>query len=69
MLSQVQDTLFRVWTTSFRRHSKGFDDLLRRQMVLKSGSIPDGANDEQPLYIEDVKASEFECLLWIIYPP
>jgi len=69
LVIQVQETLFRVWKTSFRTHSKGFKALLGPQKVLVSRSIPDGADDEHPLYLEDIKASEFEYLLWIIYPP
>lgn len=66
--SQAEDTLFRVWSTSFRRHSKTFVDMLETKAHQKFSTVPDGSDDEHPLVLSDVKADDFECLLWIIYP-
>ena len=69
--SQVEKTLFRVWDTSFRRHSPYLDDhdKLGRAAYTWSKDIPDGADDDHPLVLQDTKASDVVCLLWVIYPP
>jgi len=69
LIIQVENTLFRVWSTTFRKHSKCFDELLRPPMVVKQRSVPDGTDDEHPLHLQGLKPYEFVCFLWILYPP
>jgi len=65
----VDNVLFRVWDTSFRRHSTYFDSKLGQATYTWTKDFPDGADDDHPLVLHDTKSSDFECLLWVIYPP
>jgi len=69
LVIQVNNTLFRVWSTTFRKHSKCFDELLRPSTVLGLRSIPDGTDDEHPLYLQGLRPFEFVYFLWVLYPP
>jgi hypothetical protein len=63
--AQVSGILFRVWDGALRRHSKAFPVA----PVSLLDKIPDGTDDEHPLVLEGVESTDFERLLWIIYPP
>lgn len=65
---QAKNTLFRVWDVSFRRHSTQFDFRLRNT-TYTWGEIADGTDDDHPLELHGVEASDVECFLWVIYPP
>ncbi|KAK7029792.1 hypothetical protein R3P38DRAFT_2931273 [Favolaschia claudopus] len=62
---QVSGTLFRLWDGTLRRHSKAFPV----PPVSLLDKVQDGTDDEHPLVLEGVDSSDFERLLWIIYPP
>ncbi|KAF7307722.1 hypothetical protein MKEN_01132300 [Mycena kentingensis (nom. inval.)] len=57
---QAGDTLFRVWDGVLRRHAASFP------LVDKDGA-PN--SDEHPLVLHNIASSDFERLLWILYPP
>jgi len=61
MVIQTEDVLFNLWQITFLRHSAWF----REQ--LKGPEVPP-CNDGYPMFLEGVKSSEFERLLWILYP-
>ncbi|KAJ7802667.1 hypothetical protein B0H14DRAFT_2464125 [Mycena olivaceomarginata] len=65
LVIQVSGILFRVWDGALRRHSKAFPVA----PVSLLDKIPDGTDDEHPLVLEGVESTDFERLLWIIYPP
>lgn len=69
MDNQAEKTLFRVWDVSFRRHSTHFNFRLQNPTYTWAEGIADGTDDEHPLELPGVKASDVECLLWVIYPP
>ena len=65
---QVKNTLYRVWNTSFRRHSKHFESMLAVDQYSWSRDVADGIDEDHPLRLE-VHRSHFDCLLSVIYPP
>ena len=63
---QVENILFRVFRSTFIRHSAVFCDLF--SLPTPSGRPTEGANDTTPLQLPDVTARDFERLLWVLYP-
>jgi len=61
----VEDTLFSVWDTSFRRHSKYFESTLAVAKYTWSRCTADGTDEEHPLLL---RPCDFVCLLSVIYP-
>lgn len=55
---QAGNTLFKIWDGPLKRHSKFFKEV-----------GPHGADDEDPVVLDGVSGSDFEKLLWILYPP
>jgi hypothetical protein len=66
---QVKNTLYRVWNTSFCRHSKHFERTLAVDQYSWSRDVADGTNEDHPLRLELVQPYDFDCLLSVIYPP
>ncbi|KAL1746690.1 hypothetical protein HDZ31DRAFT_33659 [Schizophyllum fasciatum] len=56
----IDDTLFRIWTATFRMHSSSFE---------KQYPSYRDTSDSSPLRLDNVTANEFEKLLWVLYPP
>ena len=65
---QVKNTLYRVWDTSFRRHSRFFKQTLPVAQHTWSGDVADGTDEDHPLVLELVQPCDFESLLSVIYP-
>ncbi|KAJ7058092.1 hypothetical protein C8F01DRAFT_1149519 [Mycena amicta] len=59
LVVQAGDTLFRVWDGIIRRHARGFP--------VPNPEKP--TSDDNPLVLEAVSSTDFERLLWILYPP
>ncbi|PCH35702.1 hypothetical protein WOLCODRAFT_50933, partial [Wolfiporia cocos MD-104 SS10] len=64
----AENVLFRVYRSSFSRHSGLFRDIFSLPMVSSTGR-PEGSCDENPVKLPDVSKADFERLLWIVYPP
>ncbi|KAI0732483.1 hypothetical protein C8Q72DRAFT_817125 [Fomitopsis betulina] len=62
----VEDTLYKVFRSTFTRHSSLWRDLYG--MPHPTAMPMDGSDDEHPLVLHGVYKHEFERLLWIIYP-
>ncbi|EPT02470.1 hypothetical protein FOMPIDRAFT_1118284 [Fomitopsis schrenkii] len=62
----VEDTLYRVFRSTFTRHSSVWRDLY--DIPGPIGLPAEGSDDEHPLVLHGVFKHEFERLLWIIYP-
>ena len=64
---QVENTLFRVFRSTFTRHSAFFKDLFS----LPAGPLgtAEGLDDDNPLQFSGISVVEFERLLWVLYPP
>lgn len=56
-----------MWDGAFRRHSEFFEK--ESSSLIEIEKIKDGFDDEHPLILKDVQGTDFERLLWIIYPP
>ncbi|KAG6864789.1 hypothetical protein C0991_007163 [Blastosporella zonata] len=65
---KIKDTLFKVWDGSFRRHSEFFSSASFHPLLDIDKGV-EGSDDEHPLVLEGVEVTDFEKLLWIIYPP
>ncbi|KAG6813760.1 hypothetical protein H0H92_007712 [Tricholoma furcatifolium] len=63
---QVENTLFKIWDGSFRRHSEFFKSA--PASLLDMGKGDEGSDDEHPLVLDGVQVADFERLLWIVYP-
>lgn len=63
----VENTLYRVFRSTFIRHSPVFKDLFT--LPKPAGSADDGSSDEYPLYLAGILSIDFERLLWVLYPP
>ena len=63
---QVENTLFRVFRSTFTRHSGVFRDLFNLPKPV--GGSPEGLDDDNPLHFSGISAVDFERLLWILYP-
>jgi hypothetical protein len=48
---QVKKTLYRVWDTSFRRHSKYFKRTLSVALHTWSEDVADGTDEDHPLVL------------------
>ena len=62
-LSQTENILFKVWNITFLRHSEWF-----RHRLTKGLEAERYEDDSYPLVLEGIKSSDFERLLWILYP-
>ncbi|KAI0753397.1 hypothetical protein C8Q80DRAFT_1305697 [Daedaleopsis nitida] len=62
----VENTLFRLFRSTFTRHSAVFRDLF--SLPGPVGIPVDGLDDDHPLHFSGISAVEFERLLWILYP-
>ena len=64
--SQVEDTLYKVFRSSFTRHSPVWRELYE---VPHPVDMPlEGSGDDHPLILYGIRKCGFERLLWIIYP-
>ncbi|KZT03910.1 uncharacterized protein LAESUDRAFT_683082 [Laetiporus sulphureus 93-53] len=63
----VEGTLFRVFRSSFTRHSAVWRELFL--LPEPAECIPEGLSDDSPLFLSGISSVDFERLLWIIYPP
>ncbi|KZT72410.1 hypothetical protein DAEQUDRAFT_664420 [Daedalea quercina L-15889] len=62
----VEDTLFRVFRSSFTRHSAVWRELF--DLPHPTNEPMEGSGDEHPLILYGISKFELERLLWIIYP-
>ncbi|RPD57425.1 hypothetical protein L226DRAFT_554217 [Lentinus tigrinus ALCF2SS1-7] len=62
----VENTLFRVFRSTFTRHSAVFRDLFNLPRPV--GGSAEGLDDDNPLHFSGISAVDFERLLWILYP-
>ncbi|KAI0629687.1 hypothetical protein C8Q77DRAFT_1025903, partial [Trametes polyzona] len=63
----VENTLFRLFRSTFTRHSAVFKDLFSLPTG-PDGQPPEGQNDANPLTFSGISAVDFERLLWVLYP-
>ncbi|KAI1788338.1 hypothetical protein LXA43DRAFT_1159976 [Ganoderma leucocontextum] len=66
LVIQVENTLFRVFRSTFTRHSAFFKDLFSLPGPVGTA---EGLDDDTPLQFSGISAVEFERLLWVLYPP
>ncbi|KII95607.1 hypothetical protein PLICRDRAFT_96246 [Plicaturopsis crispa FD-325 SS-3] len=64
----VEDMLFSVHRSTFTGHSRVFKDLFTLP-VPSSGNPVEGSTDEHPIELHGISKTDFERLLWILYPP
>ncbi|OJT13806.1 hypothetical protein TRAPUB_9653 [Trametes pubescens] len=64
----VENTLFRLFRSTFTRHSVVFKDLFSLPTGPKGQPI-EGDDDANPLTFSGISATDFERLLWVLYPP
>ncbi|RDX44226.1 hypothetical protein OH76DRAFT_1111592 [Lentinus brumalis] len=62
----VENTLFKVFRSTFIRHSAVFRDLFNLPRPI--GGATEGSDDDHPLQFSGTSAVDFERLLWILYP-
>lgn len=67
LTDQVENTLFRVFRSTFARHSPVFKELF--SLPEPVGFPSEGSEDETPLYLSGILSVDFARLLWILYPP
>ncbi|KAI0071179.1 hypothetical protein K474DRAFT_1776334 [Panus rudis PR-1116 ss-1] len=65
----VENILFRVFRSTFTRHSSTFSDLFDLPQPSDNELLIEGASDANPVTLSGVSATDFERLLWILYPP
>ncbi|KAL4245354.1 hypothetical protein ABKN59_009790 [Abortiporus biennis] len=65
----VENILFRVFRSTFRRHSSVFNDLFMLPEPVEGATGVEGSSDENPLVFSGISTVDFERLLWILYPP
>ncbi|KAI9064781.1 hypothetical protein FKP32DRAFT_1675319 [Trametes sanguinea] len=63
----VENTLFRLFRSTFVRHSAVFKDLFSLPTG-HSGAPVEGNDDDNPLHFSGISAVDFERLLWVLYP-
>ncbi|KAI8978253.1 hypothetical protein BD414DRAFT_421962 [Trametes punicea] len=63
----VENTLFRLFRSTFTRHSVVFRDLFSLPTG-QDGMDVEGHNDDNPLHFSGISATDFERLLWVLYP-
>ncbi|TBU56272.1 hypothetical protein BD310DRAFT_882888 [Dichomitus squalens] len=66
LVIQVENTLFRVFRSTFTRHSAFFKDLFSLPGPVGTA---EGLDDDNPLQFSGISAIDFERLLWVLYPP
>ncbi|PIL33811.1 hypothetical protein GSI_04436 [Ganoderma sinense ZZ0214-1] len=66
LVIQVENTLFRVFRSTFTRHSAFFKDLFSLPGPVGTA---EGLDDDNPLQFSGISVVEFERLLWVLYPP
>ncbi|KAH9888394.1 hypothetical protein C8Q73DRAFT_655580 [Cubamyces lactineus] len=64
----VENTLFRLFRSTFTRHSSVFKDLFSLP-TSQNGMPVEGCDDDNPLQFSGISATDFERLLWVLYPP
>ncbi|KAI0644967.1 hypothetical protein C8Q79DRAFT_912026 [Trametes meyenii] len=64
----VENTLFKVFRSTFTRHSSVFKDLFSLP-TCPNGMPAEGHDDDNPLHFSGISATDFERLLWVLYPP
>ncbi|KAI0366761.1 hypothetical protein BV20DRAFT_971499 [Pilatotrama ljubarskyi] len=64
----VESTLFRLFRSTFTRHSVVFRDLFSLP-ISQDGPPAEGQDDGNPLRFSYISATDFERLLWVLYPP
>ncbi|KAH9912776.1 uncharacterized protein BXZ73DRAFT_55888 [Epithele typhae] len=62
----VEKTLFRVFRSTFTRHSPVFRDLF--SLPNPEGSTSEGMDDANPVQLSGISPVDFERLLWVLYP-
>ena len=62
---QVENDLFRVHRHFFVRESVVF----RYMLSIPSGSTAatEGLSDDKPILLQNVKSTDFECMMWMFY--
>ncbi|EIW54054.1 uncharacterized protein TRAVEDRAFT_91862, partial [Trametes versicolor FP-101664 SS1] len=65
----VENTLFRLFRSTFTRHSVVFKDLFSLPTGPNLGQPIEGDDDTNPLTFSGISATDFERLLWVLYPP
>ncbi|KAH9856712.1 hypothetical protein C2E23DRAFT_689331, partial [Lenzites betulinus] len=64
----VENTLFKLFRSTFTRHSVVFRDLFSLPTG-QDGQKAEGQDDTNPLTFSGISATDFERLLWVLYPP
>ncbi|CAL1711783.1 unnamed protein product [Somion occarium] len=64
----VENTLFRVFRSTFTRHSATFSDLFDLPPANCEGTV-EGSVDWNPIILSGILVVDFERLLWVLYPP
>ncbi|KAI0352036.1 hypothetical protein OH77DRAFT_1429073 [Trametes cingulata] len=64
----VENTLFRLFRSTFTRHSVVFNDLFSLP-IGQDGPPAEGQDDDNPLHFSGISSTDFERLLWVLYPP
>ncbi|OBZ69900.1 hypothetical protein A0H81_10110 [Grifola frondosa] len=63
----VENTLFNIFRSTLTRHSPIFRDLFS---LPEPTDLPaEGSGDTNPLHLPGISSTDFERLLWILYPP
>ena len=63
---QAENTLFRFHSSHLQRDTTYFDSAIAK-MSASSGVSPVGSTDDKPLALDNVRAQDFENLLWFFY--
>jgi len=61
----VENHLFRVHRFFFQRDSPVFKTML--SLPVAEGRVAEGSSDDLPIFLEQVKSSDFAQLLWVYY--
>ncbi|KAI0330433.1 hypothetical protein GY45DRAFT_754913 [Cubamyces sp. BRFM 1775] len=64
----VENTLFKLFRSTFTRHSSVFKDLFSLP-TSQSGTPVEGCDDDNPLQFSGISTTDFERLIWVLYPP
>jgi len=66
LVIRVENTLFKVFRSTFIRHSPVFKDLFSLPEPMGAA---EGSSDENPVHFSGISATDFERFLWVLYPP
>ncbi|KAK7692000.1 hypothetical protein QCA50_005405 [Cerrena zonata] len=68
LVLRIENTLFRVFRSTFIRHSSTFSDLFDLPPPSQSKEV-EGTTDYNPIILSGISVVDFERLLWVLYPP